>query len=202
MRVSEKWKFSALENEFAPLENHPRGPRAWNDQHTTWTKVNFFNFQNWLVQSPWGGKTLRGGLDQWSGGYSGVISGFSRIVQNLVEPQFISQHPYTSGTCSFGSKLSIHVLSQGLSFTDLRWTCLFYPRGVKVKFADSESAYFGAAEVQLATFRARLGYNFPRRPTIWRVQNHLNQYPIVYGVSGISAQKIIFWTVLPKLWPG
>ena len=43
----------------------------------------------------------------------------SEIGQNLVEPQFISQHPYTSGTCSFGSKLSIHVLSQGLSVTDL-----------------------------------------------------------------------------------
>ena len=138
MRVSKKWKFSALENEFAPLENHPRGPRAWNDQHTTWTKVNFFNFQNWLVQSPWGGKTLRGGLDQWSGGYSGVISGFSRIVQNLIVAQFISQHPYTSGTCSFGSKLFIHALSDGLSFTDLRRTCLFYLGGVKVKLANSE----------------------------------------------------------------
>ena len=99
----------------------------------------------------------------------------SEIVQNLIVTQFISQHPYTSGTCSSGSKLFIHALSDGLSFTDLRRTCLFYLRGVKVKIADSESAYFGGAEGQWTTFRARLGYNFPRRPTTWRVQNHFKQ---------------------------
>merc|ERR1711954_33115 len=48
-----------------------------------------------------------------------------------------------------------------------------------------QSAYFGEAEGQWATFRARLGYNFPRRPTTWRVQNHLKQSPIMCGVSGI-----------------
>ena len=60
----------------------------------------------------------------------------SEIGQNLVEPQFISQHPYISGTCSFGSKLFIHALSDGLSFTDLRRTCLFYLGGVKVKVGE------------------------------------------------------------------
>ena len=116
----------------------------------------------------------------------------SEIVQNLIVTQFISQHPYTSGTCSSGSKLFIHALSDGLSFTDLRRTCLFYLRGVKVKFADSESAYFGGAEGQWATFRARLGYNFPRRPTTWRVQNHFKQSPIVFWVSGIHWQLLVF----------
>ena len=118
--------------------SHPREPRSWTDQTTTCPNTFFLFHQEWSVEVPWEGKTSRGGLDQCSGGYSGVISGFSRIVQNLVEPQFISQHPYTSGTCSFGSKLSIHVLSQGSSVTDLSWTCLLYLRGDEVKFAESE----------------------------------------------------------------
>ena len=57
----------------------------------------------------------------------------SDIGQKDIVAQFISQHPYTLGSCSFGSKLSIHIVSQGLSAIDLLDTCLFYLGGVKVK---------------------------------------------------------------------
>ena len=62
----------------------------------------------------------------------------SQIRQNLIEPQSFAGPLLRLGTSAFGSKLSIHTLSQGLSVKDLSWSCLFYHRGVKVKFADFE----------------------------------------------------------------
>ena len=62
----------------------------------------------------------------------------SQIRQNLIEPQSFAGPLLKYRTSPFGSKLSIHTLSQGLSVTDLSWTCLFYLGGVKVKLANSE----------------------------------------------------------------
>ena len=62
----------------------------------------------------------------------------SDIGQKDIVAQFISQHPYTLGSCSFGSKLIIHTVSQGLNAIDLPDTCLFYLGGVKVKVDKSE----------------------------------------------------------------
>ena len=58
--------------------------------------------------------------------------------QNVLVAQFISQHPYTLGSCSFGSKLSIHTVCYRLSPMDLLDTCLFYLRHLKVKVKKSE----------------------------------------------------------------
>ena len=62
----------------------------------------------------------------------------SQIRQNLIEPQSFAGPLLRLGTSAFGSKLSIHTLSQGLSVKDLSWSRLFYLRRVKVKFADFE----------------------------------------------------------------
>ena len=67
------------------------------------------------------------------GGSKGVILSVFKLVEKVILAEFISQHLYTMGLCSFGSMLSIHTLSNRLSFVDPADTCLFYLGGVKVK---------------------------------------------------------------------
>ena len=52
------------------------------------------------------------------GGSKGVILSVFKFVEKVILAEFISQHLYTMGLCSFGSMLSIHTLSQDLSFVD------------------------------------------------------------------------------------
>ena len=61
---------------------------------------------------------------------------FLQIGRSAFAAQFIPGPPYTFRRSPFGSKLTIHTLSDGLSLIDLGKTCLFFVGGVKVKTQD------------------------------------------------------------------
>ena len=84
-----------------------------------------------------------------SGGSPGVILGGIQWGQNVLVAQFISQHPYTLGSCSFGSKLSIHTVCYRLSPVELLDTCLFYLGVVKVGINRSKSRKSGPTNLAI-----------------------------------------------------
>ena len=94
-------------------------------QTTPLSGLNIIGGSAWVFGGSWGG--LRGSF--WA---------FSNGLKNLIEAEFISQHLYTLGPCSFGSMLSIHTLSDRLSFVDPADTWLFYLRHLKVKIGHFE----------------------------------------------------------------
>ena len=85
-------------------------------------KVNFSKLSGMLQTTPLSGLNIIGGSAWVFGGSWGGLRGsfwaFSNGLKNLIEAEFISQHLYMMGPCSFGSILSIHMVSQDLSFVD------------------------------------------------------------------------------------
>ena len=110
-------------------------------------------------------------------GFLGVKTRLFLIGQSAFTAQFIPGPPYTFRRSPFGSKLSIHTVSDGLSLIDLVDTCLFYLRVFKVKiqvFANRPKCICGAIysraplHIQKVSFWLKAHYPY----TIRRFESH------------------------------